>query len=87
MSLLQGIESLVPFITKSRLSLTLDDLVLVLKEPNPLSVHLAPATQEALSLLGKCRSTCIQLVYGDSGVCIQVLVQLSSIMSQMILSR
>lgn len=57
MTLLQGIESLVPFITKSRLSLTLDDLVLVLKEPNPLSVHLSPATQDALSQLGKCGVT------------------------------
>ena len=55
----QGIESLVPFITKSRLSLTLDDLVLVLKEPNPLSVQLAQATQDALSVLGE------RTPYGD----------------------
>ena len=48
------IESLVPFITGSRLSLTLDDLVLVLKEPNPLSTHLTMSTQHSLSQLGEC---------------------------------
>ena len=48
----QGIDSLVPFVTSSRLSLSLEDLVLVLREPNPLSVGLAPHTQEALSHLG-----------------------------------
>ena len=50
----QGIESLVPFVTNSKLSLTLDDLVLVLKEPNPLSVHLSQDTQDSLTHLGEC---------------------------------
>ncbi|CAI7989852.1 RNA cytosine C(5)-methyltransferase NSUN2 [Geodia barretti] len=48
----EGIESLVPFISANRLSLTLDDLLLVLREPNPLSTGLAPPTQETLSHMG-----------------------------------
>ena len=55
----QGIESLVPFITRSRLSLTLEDLVLVLKQPNPLSVELAPETQAKLAPLGEWASSIV----------------------------
>ena len=49
----QGIESLVPFISANRLSLTLGDLLLVLREPNPLSTGLAPPTQETISHMGE----------------------------------
>ena len=53
---LQGIETLVPFISSSCVLLTLEDLILVLKEPNPLTSQLAKPTQEALGLLGESHS-------------------------------
>ena len=53
MFLPQGVDSLIPYISKHLVMATQADLTILLKEANPLITSLSPYAQEGLQALGK----------------------------------
>ena len=53
--LLQGVSTLLPYVHNHLVSVEQQDLVVLLKEANPLNISLSPLAQDGLQALGKLR--------------------------------
>ncbi len=58
---MQGVESILPYVTSRSVPMTQSDLVMVLSQPNPLTTELSQLAQDALELLGGrvCVGVCV----------------------------
>ncbi len=80
---MQGVESILPYVTSRSVPMTQSDLVMVLSQPNPLTTELSQLAQDALELLGGRVCVCVWVcvVYRDvsldfynCGLCIPVVI-------------